>query len=275
MSCYLESSGMQVMFFLILLTGIVALLEPVHSRIRQFLIVQLKWGFRKKKEAYHALFITRLRFYNRLNEEEQHKFLLRTFVFEHSKQFHFIDLTETAEKTALISAVAVQLTFGLKKFKLNYFRNIFILKEDYHYSHYSSPLEGHVDQTGIYLSWDRFIKGLDGITRNSNIGLHEMGHALTYVNFITQSEKDPHFHKEFEQFTSIARPVFEMLESRKHTVFSDYARTNYQEFWANCVELFFENPLRLRHEFPQLYASMKRLLRQDPLVILNEERLAA
>jgi Mlc titration factor MtfA (ptsG expression regulator) len=238
-------------------------------------VVQLKWGFRAKKESYHAIFSSQLRFYNRLNEADQHKFLTRTFIFEQSKQFHFIDLPETPEKTALISAIAVQLTFGLEKYKLNYFHNIFILRDDYHYSDFSYRLEGHVDHTGIYLSWDRFIKALNGNIRNSNIGLHEMGHALTYVNFITRTEKDPHFQKEFVQFSLVARPVFELLESKRQSIFSDYARTNYQEFWANCVELFFENPLRLRHEFPDLYLSLKRLLRQDPLVILNEERLAA
>ena len=64
----------------------------------------------------------------------------------------------------LISAVAIQLTFGLDKYMLNYFNDIYVLKDDYHYGFYSRPFMGHVDQSGIYLSWDNFIKGISGQT---------------------------------------------------------------------------------------------------------------
>ena len=251
------------------------MIEPVNHSIRRFFIIQLMWGFRVRKATYHSILSSHFRFYNRLNEDEQEKFLLRTFLFEQSKRFHYIGIEELPEMPVLISAVAVQLTFGLDKFRLGYFRNIFVMKDEYNYSFFSTPFDGHVDHTGIYLSWSNFMKGLMGETRNSNLGLHEMGHALTYVNFITRTEEDEHFKQEFEQFTRIARPVFESLDSMKQSLLADYARTNYQEFWASCVEVFFENPIRLRREFPELYASMKKLLRQDPLVIVNIPRQAA
>jgi Mlc titration factor MtfA (ptsG expression regulator) len=58
-------------------------------------------------------------------------------------------------------------------------------------------------------------------------------------------------------------------------ILGDYAGTNYHEFWAVSVEVFFENPIRMRHELPDLYQAMARLLRQDPIVILNANRIAA
>jgi hypothetical protein len=39
----------------------------------------------------------------------------------------------------LISAVAIQLTMGLDKYMLNYFKDIYVLKDDYHYGYYSAP----------------------------------------------------------------------------------------------------------------------------------------
>jgi Mlc titration factor MtfA (ptsG expression regulator) len=41
------------------------------------------------------------------------------------------------------------------------------------------------------------------------------------------------------------------------------------------VELFFENPVRMRHEMPELYAAMSSLLRQDPLEFLTSGKLLA
>jgi hypothetical protein len=176
---------------------------------------------------------------------------------------------ETAEMPILVSAAAVQLTFGLEKFKLNYFDDIFILRDDYHYGFYSRPFMGHVDQTGIYLSWDNFIKGISGQTFNCNVGLHEMGHALAYVNFITQTEEDKHFKKEFTNFSKVARPIFTSMQQGEQggakNLLGDYAATNYHEFWAVSVEVFFENSVQFRHELPELYEAMSRVLNQDPL----------
>jgi Mlc titration factor MtfA (ptsG expression regulator) len=174
----------------------------------------------------------------------------------------------------LVSAAAVQLTFGLDKFKLNYFDDIFILRDDYHYGFYSRPFMGHVDQTGIYLSWDNFMKGISGQTANCNVGLHEMAHALAYVNFITQTEEDKHFKKEFPNFSKVARPIFtamqqEQGEGRAKNLLGDYAATNYHEFWAVAVEVFFESSVPFRHELPELYEAMACVLNQDPLNFIS------
>jgi hypothetical protein len=102
-----------------------------------------------------------------------------------------------------------------------------------------------------------------------------MGHALTYVNFITQTEEDKHFKKEFKNFSKVARPIFEDMQRGGKNLLGDYAGTNYHEFWAVSVEVFFENPIRMRHELPALYHAMSRLLRQDPIVVVNNQKMAA
>lgn len=264
-----------MIFTLLIVLGLIIFHQPFLMFLDR---VRTRYHFRKFQELqtyYHSVITPHLRFYNRLNSEDQARFLFRTYLFQKSKRFHYIEVDERAEMPILISAVAVQLTFGLEKFLLNYFRNIFILKDDYHYGFYSRPFQGHVDHSGIYLSWDNFFKGIHGLTPNCNVGLHEMGHALTYVNFITQTEEDRHFKKEFNNFSKVARPIFEAMQYGSRNVLGEYATTNYQEFWAVSVEVFFENPIRLRHELPELYQAMKVLLRQDPLVVINRQQLAA
>lgn len=260
---------MEILYIAALVLGVLLLHRPVTALVNKIYIRSQFSKFLSQETFYHSVVSRYVKYYNRLGLEDQRKFLFRTYLFRKSKRFHYIEVQESQEMPILVSATAVQLTFGLDKFMLNYFDDIFVLRDDYHYGFYSRPFQGHVDQTGIYLSWDNFIKGLQGQTPNCNVGLHEMGHALAYVNFITQTEEDKHFKKEFKNFSRIARPVFVDMQQGGKNLLGDYAATNYHEFWAVSVEVFFENPVRFKHELPELYEAMTTVLNQDPLASLT------
>ena len=266
---------MEILFILMLVVGVVLINGPVISWIQKFQVRRQYQHFLGHETFYHSVISGYFKYYNRLNLEEQRKFLFRTYLFRKSKKFHYIEVTETAEMPILVSAVAVQLTLGLDKYLLNYFKDIYVLRDDYHYGFYSRPFQGHVDHSGIYLSWDNFLKGIKGLTPNCNVGLHEMGHALAYVNFITQTEEDKHFKREFKNFSKVARPIFNSIQEGTKTLLGDYAGTNYHEFWAVSVEIFFENPVRMKHELPDLYDAMARLLKQDPMEVFLNAKMAA
>jgi Mlc titration factor MtfA (ptsG expression regulator) len=260
---------MEILVIFLVVCSILVLHNPVGEWINRLYVKHQYKKFLSQETFYHAVISRYIRYYNRLNLEEQHKFLFRSFLFRKAKRFHYIEVSESSEMSILISAAAIQLTFGLDKYQLNYFKDIYVLKDDYHYGFYSRPFQGHVDQSGIYLSWDNFLKGIKGLSPNCNVGLHEMGHALTYVTFITQTEEDKHFKNEFKNFSKVARPIFESMQGGAKNLLGEYAGTNYHEFWAVSVEVFFENPIRMRHELPELYKAMSSLLRQDPIVIVN------
>jgi len=256
---------MEIIVISSLVLGILLLNRPVTLLFQSLYTRQQFKKFIARETFYHSVVSRHFKYYNRLGLEEQRKFLFRTFQFQQSKHFHYIEVEESTEMPILVSAAAVELTFGLEKFKLGYFDDIFILRDDYHYGFYSRPFMGHVDQTGIYLSWDNFIKGISGQTPNCNVGLHEMGHALAYVNFVTQTEEDKHFKKEFVNFSKVARPIFTAMQAGSKNLLGEYAATNYHEFWAVSVEMFFENPVQFQHELPDLYEAMSKVLNQDPL----------
>ena len=266
---------MEILIIFLVVFGIIILQGPVIKWYNYLYERRQYKLFLAQETFYHSIVAQNLKYYNRLSVDDQHRFLFRTWLFKKAKKFHYIEVEESSEMPVLISAVSVQLTFGLEKYLLNYFKDIYVLKDDYHYGFYSRPFQGHVDHSGIYLSWDNFIKGLKGLTPNCNVGLHEMGHALAYVNFITQTEEDKHFKKEFKNFSKVARPIFESMQNGAKNLLGDYAGTNYHEFWAVSVELFFENPVRMRHDMPDLYTALGSLLRQDPLEILTAGKLAA
>jgi MtfA peptidase len=127
------------------------------------------------------------------------------------------------------------------------------------------PFEGHVSEDGIYLSWAHFLKEFTDYSDGQNVGLHEMAHALTYVNFSVQNGRDKAFHDYFSEFSVVARPIFERMQQGETNLLDPYAATNYQEFWAVCIETFFERSTSFRRQLPELYFSLCALLNQDPL----------
>jgi MtfA peptidase len=256
---------MDFIIIVVLVIGILILHKPLSVVFNRLYIKRQQRKFVECETFYHSVVSKYIRYYNRLGLEDQRKFLFRTFLFRKARRFHYIEVKESAEMPILISAVAIQLTFGLDKYMLNYFNEIYVLKDDYHYGFYSRPFMGHVDQSGIYLSWDNFIKGISGQTPYCNVGLHEMGHALAYVTFITETEEDKHFKKEFKNFSKVARPIFADMQGGNRNLLGEYAAVNYHEFWAVSVETFFENPVCMRLDLPDLYQAMVDLLRQDPL----------
>src|SRR5215475_158680 len=228
-------SLMEIVIISSLVAAVLLLHRPFSALYLKLYVRRQQRKFIANETFYHSVVSRYIRYYNRLSLDDQRKFLFRTFLFRKSRRFHYIEVKENAEMPILISAVAVQLTFGLDKYMLNYFNDIYVLKDDYHYGFYSRPFMGHVDQSGIYLSWDNFIKGIMGQTSNCNVGLHEMGHALAYVTFITESEEDKHFKKEFKNFSKVARPIFAVMQEGRRNILGEYAAVNYHEFWAVSV----------------------------------------
>jgi Mlc titration factor MtfA (ptsG expression regulator) len=204
-------------------------------------------------------------YYKSLSSEGRDRFLKRVLQFIEKKRFEYIDMEGQESMPLLISAAAIQLTYGLDHFLLDYFGTIYIVKNKYTYGLTPTPYEGHVSQDGIYLSWADFTREFADYTDGQNVGLHEMAHALTYVNFTTHEGRDPAFHDAFVNFSAVARPIFERMKAGETNILNPYAATNYQEFWAVCIETFFERSSDFSNQLPELYTALCTLLNQNPL----------
>jgi Mlc titration factor MtfA (ptsG expression regulator) len=204
-------------------------------------------------------------YYNSLSSEGRDRFLKRVLLFIQSKRFEYIDMEAQESAPLLISAAAVQLTYGLDHFLLDYFSTIYVVRNKYTYGLTPTPYEGHVSRDGIYLSWADFTREFADYTDGQNVGLHEMAHALTYVNFTAHEGRDATFHDAFVNFSAVARPIFERMKDGETNLLNPYAATNYQEFWGVCIETFFERSSDFKSQLPELYTALCTLLNQDPL----------
>lgn len=207
-----------------------------------------------------------LPYYSGLNAADKERFIYRLNKFMSSKTFKIHDKQGFREMPILVSAAAVQLSFGLDNYLLPQFRFIHIHPEEYFRSHHSfDVLAGNVSGQSINISWKHFLEGFKYPDDGQNVGLHEMAHAYYFQNFECEENKDDCFVENFPRYNMNADKVFEQEQSPGNDLYSDYALKNFQEFWAESVEIFFEKPFNLYNAYPDLYAALKTVLRQDPL----------
>jgi Mlc titration factor MtfA (ptsG expression regulator) len=214
---------------------------------------------------YSSIISQVLPYFNQLNESNKQKFLKRVYNFKKSKSFYFHGLEAQEEITILVSAAAVQVSFGLKQYLLPFFKDIHILADAYDAIDSKEKYIGHVAPTGIYISWKYFVQGFDDYTDGVNVALHEMAHALHHENFIKETGIDWDFRKDFEKLPAVFGPLVTQVIVQHKSYLRGYAFTNFQEFWAVSVEYFFENSQGLKDNLPQLYTILCDTLNQDPL----------
>lgn len=234
----------------------------------KYLALRVKEMYENKHKTYDAILQQYIPYYRKLNAAQKDRFLKRTLIFKATKHFEFVEMKEEEHMSLLISAAAIQLTFGLQHFLMDHFDKLYIMKRDYQFGLFNVPFQGHVSDDGIYLSWNNFLQSYANYSDGDNVGLHEMAHALAYVNFpenVHDGEDEGFQRRWFKTFTMIGREVFNRMQAGEMTMLGSYAATNYQEFWAVCVENFFERPESFKIQLPELYDAICKLLNQDML----------
>ena len=220
------------------------------------------------QERVHEILSTHFNYYQKLNSEEQEVFVKRVWDFIGIKDFVPKENVELAAgidniKT-LISAAAIQLTFGLSKYELEHFSRIFIYPSAYYNNMTKHWHKGEANVVGaLVFSWKDLEAGYADTTDKLNLGLHEMAHALM-LSINVGEGNDPFFAQYFYKWWGISSEEFQKLEKHEASFFRDYGGTNPQEFFSVCVECFFEAPVEFKDKHPEIYRQTCILLNQDP-----------
>ncbi len=206
----------------------------------------------------------RFPYYKNLSVVLQYRFINRLKEFINSKTFIIHSNHPYKEMPVLLSATAIQITFGLDKYLLPNYKYIQIYEAEYFANDASlRVLAGHVVGNTITVAWNHYLKGYELQNDGVNVGLHEMAHALYYQNLIANVFKSRDFKF---QFNEIMEEGSEILENKYigKDIFSPNAFKNLQELWAESVELFFEKPLLFKQTYPDLFEDVQLLLKQNP-----------
>ncbi|MDU8926501.1 zinc-dependent peptidase [Alisedimentitalea sp. MJ-SS2] len=122
----------------------------------------------------------------------------------------------------------------------------------------------------VILSWAHSEQGAINDVDGQNLVLHEFAHKLDELtgeaNGIPLLGKGHSFTEWENVFVKAYKTHVANVEKGRKTVIDAYGATNYEEFFAVSIEVFFERPLALFREEPEVYAQLSKLLRLDPKV---------
>ncbi len=221
------------------------------------------WPQRIDKHV-HELLLSKFPYYANLSSFERIRFYARLRLFIASKKFKPCQISEvTQEMKVLISASAVQLTFGLDKFIFHHFKTILVYPKAFLYSD-SNYHKGNVNIKGsISISFEDFVQGYANPTDSYNLGLHEMAHALE-LEYNLKDEYDTFFGVYYERWLKSAATELVRMNYGQSDFLRKYAARNVKEFFSVCAENFFERSVLMKDKMPEIYKHMTLLLNQDP-----------
>ncbi|MBC2844469.1 zinc-dependent peptidase [Winogradskyella flava] len=203
-------------------------------------------------------------FYKNLSDKEQAVFRHRVATFIKNKKFIGREsLVPNDEIRTLISATAVMLTFGFRKYLIDLIEKIIIYPEAYYSTLNDTYHKGEINpqMNAIVFSWKDFQEGYHIGDDNLNLGIHEFGHAIHLNAFSKDDISSLIFQTGFKNLTDYLQQnqaVRQDLIDSKY--FRAYAYTNHYEFFAVLLENFIETPNQFRTHFPELYSFVKQML---------------
>lgn len=220
----------------------------------------------KLTEAQRAILVEEFSFFNKLTPKQQCMFehrLLR-FIRYHT----FVgreELVVTERMKLLISATAIKLTFGLRRYLLSRFETILVYPEHY-FSNITQQYhkgEANPKYKTLVFSWEDFEEGIKIEDDNLNLGLHELAHAL-HFSFLTESSYDASLFLGHYKLLLIS---LKDKEAQKRLIAMEYLREyafeNQYEFLSVLIEHFFETPEEFRAKLPNIYHRIKLMLNME------------
>ncbi len=210
-------------------------------------------------------YLVDLTYYQDLSEPGKTRFRQRTRIIYNKKNFKGIHgLKVTKEMKVRLSASITQLTYGYSEFEIPHFDEIWIFPKVFYHPVHKANMKGFTAPNGtIAVSWPDYLHGYQVEDDNYNLGLHELAHALHVNN--SHSVDNKYFRRHFKIWSERSLTDFYDLRSGHNSFLRKYGGNNFHEFFAVCVEHFFESPKAFYKRMPNLYIRTCILLAQNPL----------
>jgi Mlc titration factor MtfA (ptsG expression regulator) len=216
-----------------------------------------------------ALCLAGFSYYQKLSLQGKEEFIQRTLNFIDTKLITGEENFSPGYCDKIhLAAAATQLTFGLPDFTFTHFETIILYPGIFQLNENCPLMKGAATPDGIVrISIADFEKGYENPNDKLNVGLHELGHAL-FMEFLrdVNDEKEEYFQHQTEVMQPYLVESGHILQTHNDGdgFLRHYAFTNRHEFFAVCIEHFFEAPAEFKIKLPALYKTLMNLLNQDP-----------
>ncbi len=128
----------------------------------------------------------------------------------------------------------------------------------------------------VVLSWADVIHGSLNSDDGHNVVLHEFAHKLDEENEIMNGLPVLRDSAHYADWAKVLSKEYDSLlirvEYRADSVIDAYGAVSPAEFFAVATESFFEKPLQMKQELPELYEQFKIFYNMDPAEWRNKSR---
>jgi Mlc titration factor MtfA (ptsG expression regulator) len=131
------------------------------------------------------------------------------------------------------------------------------------------PLIGEAHHRGpVILTWDAVRRGGIHPELGRNVVYHEFAHKLDLLDGVVDGTPPLTSKAEYDHWVEVCTREYETLRERSErgdpTLLDPYGATDVGEFFAVATEHFFDTPIDLREQHPELYEVLAGFYRQDP-----------
>jgi Mlc titration factor MtfA (ptsG expression regulator) len=200
------------------------------------------------------------------------RLLLVDKLWEASSGFELTD-----EIRVVISAMAGLLILGLD---YDYYHRVtsiivspttVVLEGDRHvggglYTDEPDPIIGQARFDGpVLIAWDAARAQARDPEGGHNVVYHEFAHKLDMLGGSVDGTPPLESHAAYERWVRVCNAEFVALrDGTGGDLLDPYGAVNTGEFFAVVTEVFFDRPVQLEQEKPELYAVLRDFYRQDP-----------
>lgn len=248
--------------------GIILVAWRMDAGPAEFFFNRLEFGTQLSRRQYldiNQLLVKHSEYYAKLTVRGKARYVNRLVELLREKEWVGRNgLKITFEMKVLIAGAAVQLTYGLRRFRFSNINTFVLYPDIFKVPVLKQKLRGGTSPGGtVMLSWKHVVEGYADETDKLNLALHELAHALK-LELTHGLQADRHFKRYLPVWFELGKPEFGRIRKGAPSFLRRYAGSNHHEFIAVCVEHFFEAPEAFAAELPDLFHGMCRLLNQDP-----------
>jgi Mlc titration factor MtfA (ptsG expression regulator) len=205
--------------------------------------------------------------YDQMSPRDKRKFRLRFNDFLRTTKFIFKDGVPLEKRPfikKIIASGAARLAYQLSRKAFDQYDRLIIYEHSYYSTINHTYHKGEVNP-GVGFIVFSFQAIMEGYAKRdgTNLVFHELAHALWLEHklFDYNVFKD----KDLDHFEMLAKQELKHANEMEEHFFRQYGYTNLAEFFAVAVENFFERPEAFNSALPDLYASLRKLFKQDLL----------
>ena len=138
----------------------------------------------------------------------------------------------------------------------------------------STPILGQAFAKGpVILVWDAVLHGARHPEQGHNVVYHEFAHKLDMLDGVADGTPVFANREQFAEWVAVCSREFlrlrRLAEKGRKTFLDAYGAKNEAEFFAVATEEFFDRPLALQQNTPDLYRVLNAYYRQDPAGRVN------